>query len=168
MRMGLRDLMLLQVIEDPGQTTVYSPGRLLMGAFVLFGLLIIIRCINSREAKAAITRKHQAVERQIPWKKLYAMAERIIHRTVEALPEELRDHARDTPWTLKDWPDSGPSVLGVYSHNPRLIVIYIGCLYEDCRQNNLSFSNEVRITYLHELGHSLGLTEDEIRARGLL
>ena len=29
-----------------------------------------------------------------------------------------------------------------------------------------AFREEVRITYLHELGHYLGLEEDEIEARG--
>jgi predicted Zn-dependent protease with MMP-like domain len=37
----------------------------------------------------------------------------------------------------------------------------------DCGITVIRFRNEIRITYLHELGHYLGLDEDDLFERGL-
>ena len=41
-------------------------------------------------------------------------------------------------------------------------------LRDYCAEEGLSFEEEVRVTYLHEFGHYLGLEEDDMDARGLL
>jgi predicted Zn-dependent protease with MMP-like domain len=47
------------------------------------------------------------------------------------------------------------------------IILYLGAIDLYCADEGADFSNEVRITYLHELGHHIGLDEGDLEARGL-
>jgi len=53
---------------------------------------------------------------------------------------------------------------------PSQIILFlenIWLMVEEEEGNEADFRKEVRITYLHELGHYLGLDEDELIDRGL-
>ena len=50
---------------------------------------------------------------------------------------------------------------------PVQIILFLGNLCDEVDGRMCAFREEVRITYLHELGHYLGFEEDEIEARGL-
>ena len=50
---------------------------------------------------------------------------------------------------------------------PVQIILFLGNLCDEVDGRMRDFREEVRITYLHELGHYLGFEEDEIEARGL-
>ena len=50
---------------------------------------------------------------------------------------------------------------------PPQILLYIDNLWEFAEDDDEVFRDEVRLTYLHELGHYLGWDEDELTARGL-
>ena len=41
-------------------------------------------------------------------------------------------------------------------------------LWDYCGEDLPTFDEEVRITYIHEFGHFLGLDESELESRGLL
>ena len=47
------------------------------------------------------------------------------------------------------------------------IRLFLDNLWEDCDRDLETFRDEVRITLLHELGHYLGLDEDQVAALGL-
>jgi predicted Zn-dependent protease with MMP-like domain len=47
------------------------------------------------------------------------------------------------------------------------IVLYLGAIQLYCEEEGVSFNDEVRVTYLHELGHHFGWDEDELAKRGL-
>jgi predicted Zn-dependent protease with MMP-like domain len=49
---------------------------------------------------------------------------------------------------------------------PRMI-IWLGNLWEMCGAEEAVYLEEVRITFLHELGHYLGFDEDDLFDRGL-
>lgn len=112
-----------------------------------------------------------------PWKKLCDRAEHCILEVIEALPPALQREAREVPCLLKDQPDAGedPCLLGVFrSFTPGLvseakgpIELYLGNIMDLCEEENLCFENEVRQTYLHELGHHLGLDERDLERLGL-
>ena len=40
-------------------------------------------------------------------------------------------------------------------------------LWDYCGEDLPTFDEEVRITYIHEFGHCLGLSESELESRGL-
>ncbi len=102
------------------------------------------------------------------------------------LPPELRALARNVPVHYEHGPDASvlaegfePDILGLFTgdpygeetahDNPRpaQILLYLDSLWEFSDEDLEIFRDEVRLTYLHELGHYLGWDEDEIAARGL-
>ena len=50
---------------------------------------------------------------------------------------------------------------------PPQILLYLESLWDFAEEDEDAFREEVRLTYLHELGHYLGWDEDELTARGL-
>ena len=50
---------------------------------------------------------------------------------------------------------------------PAQIILFLGNLWEFAGQEEAAFRQEVRTTLLHELGHYLGLDEDDLMERGL-
>ncbi len=72
-----------------------------------------------------------------------------------------------------------PDILGLFTGRPHggelatddptppQILLYLESLWDFAEEDVEIFREEVRITYLHELGHYLGWGEDELTARGL-
>ena len=50
---------------------------------------------------------------------------------------------------------------------PPQILLYLENLWDFAEEDLEIFRDEVRLTYLHELGHYLGWDEDQVAARGL-
>jgi predicted Zn-dependent protease with MMP-like domain len=124
--------------------------------------------------------------KELDWEKLAAVARSVIDRTISQFPEELRTEADKLGWSWYKWSlDVGaPGVLGHFwgparqaetdfsgeERQPALsaaITLYLGNLSEYCEEQGLDFEDEVRRTYLHELGHYLGLDEADLEERGL-
>lgn len=102
------------------------------------------------------------------------------------LPDEIRPLARDVPVHYEAGPAADvlaegfePDILGLFtgdphgtsaeSHTPSppQILLYLENLWDFAEDDVEVFREEVRLTYLHELGHYLGWDEDELTARGL-
>jgi predicted Zn-dependent protease with MMP-like domain len=102
------------------------------------------------------------------------------------LPPEIRVLARAVPvhYEAKPLPDVladgfEPDILGLFTGSahgtelaqdnpaPPQILLYLENLWEFAEDDIEVFRHEVRLTYLHELGHYLGWDEDELAARGL-
>jgi predicted Zn-dependent protease with MMP-like domain len=111
----------------------------------------------------------------LPWEDLFDRADKIIQRTIALLPAPIREHAEKIATLLEKWPPDDSDMLGQFhgfeenhiSETLGPIFIYVGPLHQLCLEENISFEDEVRITYLHELGHFLGLDEDDLDERGL-
>ena len=101
------------------------------------------------------------------------------------LPEALQTGARSVPVTFEPSPNTdfvadgiAPDTLGLFlgesladgpsSHpQPTQIILFLENLWEFAGTNEAAYREEIRITYLHELGHYFGMDEDELEARGL-
>lgn len=102
------------------------------------------------------------------------------------LPPQIRPLARGVPvhYEAKPAPDvlaAGfePDILGLFTGQPHgtefsheqpappQILLYLESLWDFADEDVEIFRDEVRLTYLHELGHYLGWGEDELTARGL-
>jgi predicted Zn-dependent protease with MMP-like domain len=97
------------------------------------------------------------------------------------LPSEIRPLARQVPVHYEPVPagDIEPDILGLFTGNPHgtefahadpappQILLYLDNLWDFAEEDEELFRQEVRFTYLHELGHYLGWDEDELTARGL-
>jgi predicted Zn-dependent protease with MMP-like domain len=102
------------------------------------------------------------------------------------LPPEIRPLARDVPVHYEAKPAADvlaegfePDILGLFTGNPHgselshdnpappQILLYLENLRDFAEDDVDVFREEVRLTYLHELGHYLGWDEDDLVARGL-
>jgi predicted Zn-dependent protease with MMP-like domain len=109
------------------------------------------------------------------WESLKARAEAVIEKTMAQLPPEVRAEARKVPVLFEMECKSDPDILGTYGHfTPNEIgeangpiILYLATIEDYCAEVGSDFATEVRLTYLHELGHHLGWDEGDLEARGL-
>jgi predicted Zn-dependent protease with MMP-like domain len=117
--------------------------------------------------------------------------ERVVAEAAEHLPADLGKHLQQVPIVVEDLPGVellraqgedepiSPSVLGlfvgaslkersVFSHEtvPPTILIFQRNLERFC-QTREELIHEIHLTLYHELGHYLGLSEEELEERGL-
>jgi len=123
---------------------------------------------------------------QPPWEQLKKLAAEEVESTLSALPASLRQRAAALPVTFEHAPNSDfvadgiePDTLGVFtgpafadeeqaaSPLPPQIILFLDNLWDFAEQHEEIFCDEVHTTYLHELGHYLGLDEDDLLKRGL-
>ena len=111
----------------------------------------------------------------------------VVRRVIAELPPDLRTLAEQVPvyceWEMAEhWLEEGVAddSMGLFS-GPALneptdpdclespsITFFLAELWDYCGKDLQTFDEEVRITYIHEFGHYLGLSESELEARGLL
>ena len=118
------------------------------------------------------------------WKKLCEMASAEVEATLARLPGQLRKEAKQLPITLERVPNAGlleegieADTLGLFTGAefaekgeipmPAQVVLFIGNLWDYAEHDEKAFREEVRTTFLHELGHFLGFDEDQLSERGL-
>ena len=109
------------------------------------------------------------------WEELKAQAESVIEKTIAELPPEVRAEAQKVPCLFEKVCKDDPEILGTYGHfmpgevseanGP--IVLYLATIEDYCEEEGEDFEEEVRLTYLHELGHHFGWDEDDLEERGL-
>ena len=121
---------------------------------------------------------------KVNWKKLRDTALAEVETTLTALPEPLRKRAEKLPVTFERFPNEGlqadgiePDTLGLFTGAefaeegnvpmPPQIILFLENLWDFAEGDLEIFREEVRTTFLHELGHYLGLDEDELTDRGL-
>lgn len=109
-----------------------------------------------------------------------------VKRLVKSLPSDLRAAAEKLPVAFEAFPSEAlqeegiePDTLGLFvgpthaedagawAGPPAQIILYLQNLWDYAEQDRESFLREVRVTYLHELGHYLGLDEGELLDREL-
>ncbi len=107
------------------------------------------------------------------------LAEQDVLAILAALPAPLAERARQVSVLLERVPDpdeesdllglfTGPELAEDASEMlPPQITLFLENIWDEAGRIESAFRNEVRITYLHELGHYLGLDEDELMLRGL-
>jgi predicted Zn-dependent protease with MMP-like domain len=108
-----------------------------------------------------------------------AMAESVL----ESLPPSVADAVGSIPVVLEARPHAGvvedgfdPRAVGLFegatafgdmiADRPVRIVVFYANLLATCR-DDAELEEQLRITILHEIGHALGLDEDEVDALGL-
>lgn len=120
------------------------------------------------------------------WEYLKKLASAEVEATLEELPAPLRKHAARLPITFELKPNAGlvadgieNDTLGLFTgpafgeeaHSasplPPQIILYLENIWELSEGDEEFFLEEVSTTYLHELGHYLGLDEDDLIERGL-
>lgn len=112
------------------------------------------------------------------------LAQAEIEATLAELPKPLREEARKLPVTFEPAPNSGlqadgieADTLGLFTGHdfadsgaevlPPQIILFLENLWDFAEGDEEAFCDEVHTTFLHELGHFLGLGEDDLTERGL-
>lgn len=117
---------------------------------------------------------------------LTSIAADVVNATQRKLPPEIRPLAQSVPVHYQALPDDDviaegfpEDILGLFTGsphgmelevaNPELpqIVLYLENVWDFAEENVQAFRDEIRVTYLHELGHYLGWDEDDLTSRGL-
>ena len=119
--------------------------------------------------------------------RLIALARSVVAAAERRLPADVRMVAAQVPVCYESTPNAGilaegwePDLLGLFvghEHGgelrsdgaplPPQILLFLDNLWDYAEGDEAVFRDEVRLTYLHELGHYLGWDEDEIARRGL-
>ena len=109
------------------------------------------------------------------------LAEDEVEAIIAALPAPLAERARQLPVLFERTPAknsgieddllglfTGPEMADAgYETLPAQIILFLENIWDEAGYDERAFREEVRITYLHELGHYLGLDEDDLFERGL-
>ena len=122
----------------------------------------------------------------VGFKHLRALAKSEVRATIARLPSRLRRQAERLPVTYEPRPNDAivsdgfdPDLLGLFVGQPfgdeesgaidvpAQIILFLESLWEFSEEDEEIFRDEVVTTYLHELGHYLGLDEIDIEERGL-
>ena len=118
------------------------------------------------------------------WEKLCAIASAEIEATVSALPTPLCARAGELPVTFERQPNPELQADGIEADTlglfvgaefaeegsvplPSQIILFLENIWDVAGGDEMIFREEVRTTFLHELGHYLGLDEDGLTQRGL-
>jgi predicted Zn-dependent protease with MMP-like domain len=146
-------------------------------------------CRSSARKKSVRTvasgrRPRQIRAVNLNWKKFCMMASKEVEATLAALPKPLRARAEKLPVTFERQPNADLQAdgieldtLGLFTGPefadegnvplPPQIILFLENLWDFAGGDEVIFREEVRTTLLHELGHYLGLDEDELTERGL-
>ncbi|MET0263506.1 MAG: metallopeptidase family protein [Rariglobus sp.] len=117
---------------------------------------------------------------------LISLALPVVETTQKKLPATLRPFASTIPVHYEALPDEDlinegfeDDILGLFTGSahgnelseaqpmPAQIILFLENLWEFAEGDEAVFRDEVRITYLHELGHYFGWDEDDLAAREL-
>jgi predicted Zn-dependent protease with MMP-like domain/Flp pilus assembly protein TadD len=106
---------------------------------------------------------------------------------VDNLPRSIREYVQDVPILVEDWPSRellaaenvSPQILGIYIGTPRTeaepslqvqdltrVVLFKRNLEKICRDRD-DLIEQIQITVRHEIGHHLGLSEEDLDRLGL-
>lgn len=122
----------------------------------------------------------------MPPTELTLQAAAVVEAAQQSLPPQLRPLATRVPVHFEALPDAEliaagfePDILGLFTGSPHgaelnvdqpmpaEIVLFLENLWDFAEGDPEIFRDEVRITYLHELGHFLGWDEEDLAAREL-
>ncbi len=120
------------------------------------------------------------------YNQLTSIATVTVESTQRRLPVAVRDAAQGVPVVFEPFPSDDlvadgldSDILGLFVGQDHLdtsgqtgalppqIVLFLENLWDFAEGDEATYRDEVRLTYLHELGHYFGWSEEEIEQRGL-
>jgi predicted Zn-dependent protease with MMP-like domain len=120
----------------------------------------------------------------LDWKTLCEIASAEVEAVLISLPAPLREEAKQLPVMLERIPNAGlleegieADTLGLFTGAefaeqghipmPSQIILFLENLWNYAESDENAFREEIRTTFLHELGHFFGLEEEDLLERGL-
>lgn len=117
------------------------------------------------------------------WEQLCGLAQLEVEETLAALPEPLSERGEKLPVIFECQPSADLQAAGIEADTlglftgaefveendqplPPQIILFLQNIW-DAVEDEKHFREQVRTTFLHELGHYLGLDENDLIERGL-
>jgi predicted Zn-dependent protease with MMP-like domain len=119
------------------------------------------------------------------WKFLLTVAQEEVAGVIASLPAELEDVVKSLPVTYDPQNDGdlrpldSDDTLGLFvgksllttdeqvDDMPAHVILFLANIWEFAEADEDTYRKEVRRTFVHELGHFLGLEEIDLEERGL-
>ena len=120
------------------------------------------------------------------WSRWFELAHQTVAATIQELPAHLRQHVEKLPVTYERVPAPElcadgiePDTLGLFVGQafpdtvsgseviPAQIILYLENIRAYTEDDPDLYREEIQTTFLHELGHYLGLNEDDLADRDL-
>lgn len=117
---------------------------------------------------------------------LAGLATEVVGKTLQSMPPDLRRLASAVPVIFESYAGDDiiaqgfeDDILGLFVGEPvgreqdadnpvpACIVLYVESIWDFCDGDLPYYRKELRLTFLHELGHYLGWDEDQVSAHGL-
>jgi predicted Zn-dependent protease with MMP-like domain len=110
-----------------------------------------------------------------------------VAEAIDNLPRSIREYVSDVPVLVEDYPSHelmndesiSPQILGIYIGTPRTeagpshqptdvtrVILFKKNLEKICRDHD-ELIDQIQITLRHEIGHHLGLSEEDMERLGL-
>ena len=119
------------------------------------------------------------------WSRMTLAAQQEVEAVLAVLPREVRDQLIELPVTFEPKPNTAMVASGIDADRtlglftgvsfaraiavsqrlPPQIILFLDNIYEYVRGDVPEFRTQIRRTLLHEIGHYLGLDEDEVDQR---
>ena len=105
-------------------------------------------------------------------------ANEVVQSVLSRLPPEIRSAAEECQILFEEESEDS-ELLGLFegldrgsppSPDPEdwpRITLFLQTIWEESDENSANFREEVKITFLHELGHYLGMSEEAVESLGL-
>ena len=118
------------------------------------------------------------------WQRLSLAAEDEVKALMQALPDPIRQRVRGIPIVFELFPSRDmvkdgvdPDLMGLFVGEPveeeglhaemTEILLFLENIWEEAEHDAEEYRRQVRDTLLHEIGHYLGLEEDDLALRDL-
>lgn len=120
------------------------------------------------------------------WKQMIAAAEREVVAVRKSLPADLAERAENVIIVFETRPSRRlvregiePDTLGLFEGGsllepegegdllPPRVLLFLENILDEAEGEEEAYRREVRVTYVHELGHYLGFDEDDLVERGI-
>jgi len=161
-------------------------------AHVIYHLALVLERLGDRDREdvAAAFARANALDPQhypIPIEVTDEVFRRAVEDAISNLPRSIRDYIRDVPVLIEEFPtveliqqeNVSPQILGLFTGVPRTeasvtdhvpdldrVIIFKKNLEKVCRDFE-ELIEQIQITVRHEVGHYLGLDEDDMERLGL-
>jgi len=158
-------------------------------AHVVYYLGLVLERLGSDEAANAFERANALDPNHypLPIEMSRDEFERVVEIAIENLPRSIRDYITDVPILLEDFPSReliaaegvSPQILGLFVGSPRTeasstsqaldldrVLLFVKNHEKICRDRE-DLIEQVQITVRHEIGHYLGLDEEDMDRLGL-
>ncbi len=156
----------------------------------VYHLALVLERLGEEEASASCFDRANALDPDrypLPTRVDEVFFRQAAGEALDNLPRSIREYVQDVPVLVDDYPSEelmageniSPQVLGIYCGVPRTeaegnaptedvtrVILYKRNLEKICRDRN-ELIEQIQVTIRHEIGHHLGLSEEDLDRLGL-